>query len=696
MKEKEEKKILLLLIQEKVVNGVIYAQREEGLEIIGLGEEQVWDGKTYDSFKVGVKKSLAGHLDKESVKISQTFFVLSPFWVVEGQKLMESKGELLKTLCREHSWPAGGFVIDDESLVFHFKDEGGEVPPSFISLLLSPEGFRLSLVHLGKVKKRLKLSTPILSAQKIREGLDQLSFEGILPPKFVIWGKIKPELEEEMLTYPWIDQKGDLFLHLPDIQTLDWSSLTVIFKKIVAAQLGQTKKEVFALTKGKEKVADLPIGFSFEDLAQKEMGIESVVEEKIKMKKVVEEEKRVKKRAGLFLKAGLLLVGGKFKGLVGRDQKGVVGWLIKGSILSLALLVVWGLFGLKREVVLYLTPKEIETENKVLLGVGTGVDAETLPIEELVVKQEAEGQEVATGTKLIGEKANGKVTVFNRTDRAAFFEQGTKILGPSRLAFVFQEEVKVASKTPDLVSGVDRWGEGEVLAEAAAIGSEYNLAADTIFTVENELENDYLVKNKQALAGGTSREITAVSDEDRMRLKQDLKDKLQKSVEKKLEEKAGSSQKLILETVRIEVVSFSTDKETDEEGDGFGGKLALQASGLAINQPDLAAFARVKLADQAPADYRLDLDSLEVEFLPTQERENGWLGKIRVKGKYYPQLDTEGLVSKLKGKSKSLVSEEVRKQPRVYRYELKTFPEFFSFFPLLPLLESKIKIRVEQ
>lgn len=688
MKEKEEKKILLLFIQEELVNGLIYGQTEEGLEIRALGEEQVWDGKSYQSFKKAVEQSLKKHLeDKSKASFNKTFFVVSPFWTVDAQEIMESKGELLKTLCREYRWPPGGFVIDDESLVFHFKKQE-EVPPSFISLLLLDKGFRLSLVHLGKIKKRLKLSSPNLSAQKIREGLDQLGFEGVLPPKFVIWGKIDPDLEEQMLSYPWVDEKGDLFLHLPDIQFLDWPQLGKIFKEIVASQMGEAKEETRELAEEEEEdVSLLPAGFSFDDLSREgeEESIKEETEESgvVKVEEAMIEEKKVK-------------IKNRLKRLLANKPHGLGGWLVKGGVLLLAGVVVFGLFGLRREVVLYLTPEEVAAEVEVLLAVDKAAGEKVLPVEELSVEQQTEGQEVATGTSLIGEKSTGQVTIYNRTSEPVSFDQGVKIIGPGSLAFVLLEEAKVASKTPDLVSGVDRWGEKEAGVEAAGIGSEYNLASETVYTIEGENQDDYLVKNKQSFSGGTSREVNAVSEEDVARLKQDLIDKLQKKMEKKLEELTPNDQQLISETIRVETVSFSTSKEIGEEGEDFSGQLILRALGLAINQNDLAAFAKSELASQAPADFQLDQGEVEIEFLPVEEGEDGWLGKITVKGKFYPQLDTSLLVAELKGKPKAKLLEIVKKQPRVYRYELKTSFPLLSFFPWLPLNGDKISVKIEQ
>ncbi|MFH1602016.1 MAG: hypothetical protein ABIB61_03620 [Candidatus Shapirobacteria bacterium] len=691
----EKKDILVLLIQEESVNALIYQLEEEGLRIKGLGEEQDWDGKTYASFEQAVAGSLGSRLQKKELGIKRTFFVISPFWTLEAQKLMESKADLLKTLCREYRWPAGGFVIDDESLIFHFEKKE-EVPPSFISLLLLKNGFRLSLVHLGKVKKRLKLSSATVSAQKIREGLDQLGFEGVLPPKFIIWGKASQELEEDMLSYPWVDDRGDLFLHLPDIQVLDWPQLGEILKEIIASQLEESEeqKEKTTSKKIKERYQEpaeteaLPAGFSFQDLSSE--------------KEIKEEENKEEKKLSPSPKINKININFPFKNkflflssIFPRSLSKVRIVLAIGLLLLMGGLFAFGFFGLKQEVVLYLTPQELESENEVSLSAKAVVGEDYLIASELSYQEEAEGQEVATGTNLIGERASGKVVIYNRTDKQAGFDQGTKIIGPNDLTFSLLEEAKVASKTPDLVSGVDRWGEKAAAVEALQIGSQYNLASDSLFSIEGEKEGDFLIRNKEALSGGSSREVSAVSPDDLVRLKADLEKKLEAKIERGLAEQVQEGQIFVTETAKTEIISFLADKKEGEEAEDFSGQLALKSSGLAIDQKDLAAFAQSKLAPKVPEGLELSSDELEIKFLPIEETESGFLGKVTIKAKFYPQPDLKALRSDLKGLARSQVLERLKKIPRVYRYELNTPIKLFSSFPWLPLKESNIIVRVE-
>jgi len=676
--------IFLLIVEENLVNSIVYSPSEEGLQLTGLGSPQDWDGESFPSFKEAVEKSLGKHLSKKA-KTKQAIFVVSPFWTVKGEKLTETKSSLLKSLCQEYHWSPGGFVVDDESLVFHFQT-AEEIPPSFIALFVWQGGFRLSLVHLGKVKKRLRLSSSQLSPEEIKEGLERLNFEGILPPKFVVWGNIPPGFEEEMVSYPWAD-KGSLFLHLPEVQLFDWPQLALVFKEVVKVKAQESASLLSQEEEKDVRSSDtaLPEGFSFQDLATGEK--EKVVKEEEKETTAsLSSESVPPERKKFFLKIFPSLPSLRIR------FKLPAGILVKAGLASIVLLLILWLWVIKREVILYVTPQQITARQEVVLAAGQSDDQRTLPVREIVVEEEVEGEEVATGTKLIGEKAKGKVTVFNRTSKAVSFPAGSVIVSSAGLEFVFQSEVKVASKTPDLINGVDRWGEAEVEVEAAQIGTRYNLAKDTIFNIKDQPKGEFLVKNKEAFSGGTSREVSAVGEEDVARLKKALLQKAEKKVAEKLAHQGEEKEKLLEETKRLQTVSFQTTKKIGEEGESFGGKLKLRASVLAINSDNLVALAQKILAPQLPTGYHLEADSIQVEFLPKEEKEGRWTGEIVVQGAFYPQLDTQALARQLRAKPKSRLLEEVKKQPRVYRYELNTSPRLFSFFPLLPYREENISV----
>jgi len=713
-KTSSSKTIFLFVVGERLVNGIAYSLTDDDLEVVGLGTAQSWDGESYSSFKEATTKTLGKHFNGEEKKVAQVIFVVSPFWTVSSEKLAEKKGGFLKSLCKDNGWPVGGFVIDDESLVFHFKT-ANEIPPSFISLFIQEKEFRISLVHLGKIKKRLRLNYQQLTPEEVKGGLEKLGFEGILPPKFIVWGNVFPELEELMVRYPWINQKGSLFLHLPDIQMVDWAELALIFKDIVATQMGKTlkteeqlpvvgeskpEKKKFPREVVEDKETTLPSGFSFADLGEQQKKIEEEPVPALPEEKVSEARKTKSKFSWKqFFPTNNLLASSfkRLKGKTGTPFRFVLrsGLILKIVLLGIAVTAILWLMVIKRELILYVTPQEVVAKKDVVLVTNGSKKKDSLLARELSAEGEVSGEEVATGTRIIGEKAKGAVTVYNRTDDQASFAKGTVVAGPDGLEFIFSDEIKVASKTPDLTSGVDRWGEGEIQVEAAKVGADYNLAKDSIFTIEGKSEKEFLVKNKNSFEGGMSREVTAISENDVQRLKKTLTEQIREKMEDKLVKEKEEGEELLKETVETEIVSFSTDRSADEEGEMVSGSLKMSISGIAIKQENLVIFAREILTSQSPEDYQFDPQSVRVEFLPEEEKEGQWSGQLTVKGNFYPSIDTEQLVNQLRGRSKSLLLEKIKKQPRVYRYELKTFPAVFDFFPLLPYRKENITISLE-
>jgi len=686
-KDKKEKFELLFVIGERIVNGFVYVFREETKEreIVGLGTPQEWDGSDYFSLKEALEKTLKEGGKKR--EISRVIFAVSPFWVDNQGNLTEQKETFLTSLCRDFGWKKGEFFVDDQALIAYFQTNQ-EIPPSFIALFVQEGEFRLSLVHLGKVKKRLRLVFQELTPQRVSEGLEQLGFEGILPPKFVIWGEVPSDFEEQMVNFPWVNQ-GGLFLHLPDVQVIDWPEMARIFRGAIDRDtrlfwgVSSQKEPLVSQEEKKEEATSLPEGFSFADLGEKEPVSEtsSLEEEK--------QEKKEKRRISL----PSFTTGRRLAGAIKRKAES---FFFRGKLLFLfPLLVFLGLIGLwltvyKVHLFLPVIPQQVKAEKEVVLG--EKGELETVTLSE---RKEITGEEVATGTKTVGEKAKGEVTVYNRTGKNATFPKGTVIIGPGDLKFIFQEEVKIASKTPDLTSGVDKWGEAEVPVEAEKVGADYNLAAGSVFRIEGVSTDEFLVKNKKEFSGGMSREITAVDQEDINRLKTSLKEKLEDQLKQALKEKTGE-RKLLEETVKLKEVSFSTDKKAGEEGESFSGKLVMEITALALPKEALATLARKILVSKAPADFQLDSESIQVSFVPYQEEKEKWQGKIVVQADFYPRLDLQSLVNRLRGKPKRKILEIVKSQPRVYRYRLQITPSLMRFFPLLPLRKEQITISLEK
>lgn len=732
--------VLMVVASDKLVNSILYSynlQKNGGIRVVCVGESQKWDIDKESGFEEAVVSSADVCLSKIDVKqrreISKLVFMVSPFWTINSEKIIDSKQELLRKVCHRYGLKPSGFIVDDEAMIRHYASED-ESLPSFISIFSGPEEFRISLIHLGKIRGRIKLDVDgRLTAQKVKEGLSQLDFDGVLPPQISVWGEVEEDFEEEMNNFPWVEKQGDLFLHLPEVVILSWGEVARAYSTIINDRLTEengeenrlkpiAEKEFVSINfEESESEKSLPFGFSNEDtFSQKaEVALDSEpmmkISQEVKQEPIISdyenktsgimtEEKtdsqsieNVKRKLFFNSMFSKIKFAGFFKFGPPPLKKLKTRFLLTLGVV-LFCFVAFNLFLSKTNIDIYVTPQLVKESLGVELkkGGSLSVSEKTIPSDIVIAEKEDSGSVIATGIRLIGEKASGKVTVYNRTDKQASFEKGTVISSLGGLEFSLEEEVKVASKTPDLVSGVDRWGEVEVAVVSVDIGGDYNLAKETTFTIKEEPENLYLAKNKSSFSGGTSREVLAVSKDDFNSLRKDLSSKIEEDVKAELLSQISDDDRMVEETLKIEVISFDTNKNIDDEGDYLEGTLKTSASVLVFSKNDINIFAQELLQGKLDSGLKMNQESFKFNFTPKSSDEGVSQGVLEVEGKAYPNIDKEGIRGATKGKRKEIAGEKIRSLPRVYRFQISSWPEIFDFWPLISFSPDNILINIKE
>lgn len=284
--------------------------------------------------------------------------------------------------------------------------------------------------------------------------------------------------------------------------------------------------------------------------------------------------------------------------------------------------------------------------------------------------------------------------VYNRTDSPKTFSQGVVILGPGQLKFSLDQEVKVASKTPDLVSGVDRWGEVKAQVTAQEIGAQYNVAAGSQFAFEDFSSSLFLAKNEAAFSGGTSRQISVVSEEDQENLEEELKEELKKKAKDELALELSLSKKPVWEMLKIEVKSRKFDHEVQDEASELNLDLTVKAEVVVFDKKDLLDLALISLASDLKEKPNLQIESEESSITILAKDGENESGKttLEVEAKIVlrQNLDTQEVKKMIKGRLISSVYKKIERLEGIQSYEIKISPGIFKFFPMMPFLEKNI------
>ncbi|MFN7034833.1 MAG: baseplate J/gp47 family protein [Bellilinea sp.] len=168
-----------------------------------------------------------------------------------------------------------------------------------------------------------------------------------------------------------------------------------------------------------------------------------------------------------------------------------------------------------------------------------------LPAEVYKVTVRGSLSEDASGMQLVGDKkASGTVNLINLTDEAVFIPQGTIIR-------TFSEPVIRYETTQNVTLPAGHGQSREVNVRAVAAGSQGNVAAGTLGTVEGSLGLVVAVENPQAIFGGSERQARIVSEADAMRVYDTLITSLAEDARQEMQKILPHGKALLPETLTI-------------------------------------------------------------------------------------------------------------------------------------------------
>lgn len=313
-----------------------------------------------------------------------------------------------------------------------------------------------------------------------------------------------------------------------------------------------------------------------------------------------------------------------------------------------------------------------------------------------LIKQTVSGEKSAatTGKKLIGDKAKGKVTIFNRTSGSKTFPAGT-VLQTGKLKYLTDQQVTVASASTGRNFETNP-GTVEVAVTAAAIGVESNITGDTELTIDSYAKDTYIARSAGNLSGGTSREILAVSKKDQDDVLSELRKELTDQAVQQLQSQVGEG-KYVFPTNRTKVTSSKFSAEVGKETNNFSLSLTVEAEALAYSSSELQGLADQALSGDIPAGYELPAESIivntEVTSTSTASAQQNITAQLS--GVAKPRVDVNTWKSEIAGMPETEALQLLRQKSEVQNVTIARDPAFFAqFVKTLPTDTSKIDVQV--
>ena len=297
----------------------------------------------------------------------------------------------------------------------------------------------------------------------------------------------------------------------------------------------------------------------------------------------------------------------------------------------------------------------------------------------------------ATGTKTVGESAEGVVTISNKTKEDKTFPQGTLIELISedtlqKIQFTTKEEITIVGSTVDVM------GKADVGIVASDIGEDYNLNAGELFSVGGLDSADFVAKNENDITGGLSKIVTVVTQSDQDKLYEDIKLKLDKQIKEDLAKKT-EEKNLAQNSVKITVLGKTFSDNVGAKVSSFSLELNEKAEGLVIDEETIKKLEQ-DITPNVPEGYKVLNDKGEFSFDVIDSEATPQI-VIQYKATIGEIVKVDKLKAELVGKTTNQAQEILKSIKDVSEYSIRITPKLPPVLTRMPRQKNRININTE-
>ncbi|MEO8581342.1 MAG: hypothetical protein ABI425_02045 [Patescibacteria group bacterium] len=698
-------KYFTCLIEDSFVTLAIWGVVNGRPKVLSIGTPKEWLEliSLSDAVELGLEE-----FHEEAEGVTKVLFSLPQEWVTPADIKPEYK-EVLKKITQKLVLHPVGFVVTLEAL-FHFIFQFKTSAALTLYLQVCANEYRLFLTEHGQLLQKETMGRSDKFVDDLIEGLSRLEKQP-LPAQMYFFSFEVPmdQLEQDkqtFLAHDWDTTK--LFHHLPSIDILSRSDMveaaciaggsetlhteltpvdTHQESSVVAVKPVHTEDTDFGFTAMDQptesaKVSSFGIPMpskvvkSMEPPTSAEVEPEYAIDESVIDAEYAEQPAKAafKFKLPKFKLPVFALPAVFSRSSIASDPSaetptrrlfprkntrtiGILGVVVGGFLLVMAA-GVYGWVVIQRvanvEIILKTIPVSVDA--KVALNPNIPVtDAEKKVLKVSIVnKEETDNQETSThGSKIIGENAKGTVTILNKTTSLKTIAKGTEIKSGTKLFFTDQDVTVASASTQENDNGQTvQYGKKDVSVTAKEIGAESNLDKDTDFSVGNFGKDTYTARNDKAIAGGSSREIQAVSKEDQQKLETDLKKSLMKKAESEMKSGLASGDYLVL-SGKSQVKKETFSAKVGEETEKLTLTMTLSVEAYTYKSSDLQPIAREQLAGLVPDGGALIENKISILSKESQNATSSASLTLdaTLTSEYVPPTNSEAWLDDIKGKT---------------------------------------------
>lgn len=697
-KATEEEYFFALNIGQGKLTAALWGIIGNKLEIINIADEKFLTEDEIISTTDKLLDSTLGDFPKEPEKI---LFGVPDSWLVD-ENLKDQYSKILQNLTRELGLKPLAYVSTTHAISF-FQEKKDNAPLTSILIGIDQTEIVVTIVRASKVDSSKVIKRGESLGEDIEKGLLLFSGIEVLPSKILIYGSGElAKIRNELMSFSWMSKLS--FLHLPRIDVLEDN----VEIKAVALAGGSEDNENLRYNFGLP-IQDEPeikndganFGFTVGDVIEREL-LEPELPPAFPEQEVLEEEPDVQIESGVKITDRIMLLFHSLSNHKFPKAKFMLLLIILLTLLAAFLLLP------SAQVTIFIEPKILEKDAQVTADPKvTVVDGENKIIPGQIVETQVDGSDKgpATGKKSIGNPAKGVVIIYNQTTSAKTFSKGTSLTAAG-VKFTLDSSATVASQSA--VTDTDKRtiitpGTTKTEVSAAGIGPEGNIPSGTELSLTGLSANQFSAKSEGNFSGGTSKEVTVVTDDDQKRvlasLLTTLRQKAQSQLQAKLTDKqslgSDGPKKVIEEALSEEVVKKTYNKNINDQTNEFSLNMTVKFKGTAYVENDLRKIVSKLIETNVPEGFELNLNETETRAdVSKLEKDGKVIFLARFRAKLIQKFDSEKIKSQIRGHSVEEAVKILKNYENILGSEIKISPSLPKFMQRLPLLTQRINIEV--
>jgi|CXWL01.1.fsa_nt_gi hypothetical protein len=692
IKKTERELFLAVEIHESLIKTAVWQVESETPSLVALGGYELWDSE--DSLINGVDASLTEAIKGLDAKPDRVIFGLPESWLVQN-RVHPTKQKIIKRLKDELKLKPIGVVTITEAIIRHLKIQEG-VPPTAILLEIYPSKVIVSLINVGEKQAIEEVGRSDDLARDVEEGLARFDAEK-LPARFILTNGSDLENEEQqIISYPWTDKLP--FIHLPKVQVLpiDFSIRAVALSggSEAAKSLGidVAPEESSSHLDSPVPTAEVEpidtddlfsIGFSVEGEAVtrfEESNFKEIIPDEVEA--VPQPDIATPNLTPLSQKLSKLSLPKITLPQLNLSPRLL--WFVPPLVILISVLAVVGYyfyFG-RIQVTLAISPVRESQSFELAIGTSPRGDLLTVLATKKTVSARESGSTPTTGETTVGEKATGKVTIYNKLGSGSIsLKTGTKIVASGGQIFALDSAITIASSSADPNPPFTITpGSAAVNVTAVKIGADSNLNKAAQFSVDTYPKSSLIASADNDFSGGTSRVVKAVAKADQEKLLADLSEKIKAAIDDQLKADDPDNRSLAIGSMKYTTKEY--DHEFAEEATSLSLDLASDLDVLVYSRKQLISQIENKIMENAKPGLVLASEQTQVGLTdPAPLDSTTFSTKANVQAVLVPQIDQAGLVKSTTGKKVANLQSQ-----------LESIAGFSSasihIYPPLPFLDS--------